>query len=134
MAKASHTLQKGAVVQRHARAHIVKGRMPKGNMEFLPTNIGLVTLNSRSLSGKLQQPAVSRPLRYLHALFAALREIRIRNRVLTSIDSDAIHCSDVDEREVGGGAIAVRNDNNNLVEEFSSTSSRSTSSCEISEE
>ncbi|KAK6736495.1 hypothetical protein RB195_019278 [Necator americanus] len=92
--------------------------MPKGNTESLATNIRLVTQNCRSLSGELQQAALSRLLRYLHASFAALQEIRIRDRSLISIDNYNIHCADADWTKVSGYAIAVRDDYNNLVEDF----------------
>ncbi|KAK6762743.1 hypothetical protein RB195_023450 [Necator americanus] len=98
--------------------------MPEGNMESLPTNIRLVMLNCRSLSTDLQQAALSRLLRYLHVPSAALQETRIRDRPLICIDNYTIYCSDADERKVGDCAIAVRNDYNNLVKEFGSTSSR----------
>ncbi|KAK6762940.1 hypothetical protein RB195_023591 [Necator americanus] len=120
MAKASHILQKGAVVQHHARAHTLKGRMPEENMEYLATNIRRATLNCRSLSSE-QHAALSRLLRYLHAPFAA--GTTHRDRPLFSIDNYTIYCSDAEERKVGGCAIAVRNDYNNLVEKFGSTSS-----------
>ncbi|KAK6741455.1 hypothetical protein RB195_009362 [Necator americanus] len=45
MAKASHTLQKSAVVQHTAKAHNLKGQLPEGNMESLATTIRFVTLN-----------------------------------------------------------------------------------------
>ncbi|KAK6760589.1 hypothetical protein RB195_021885 [Necator americanus] len=48
------TLQKGAVVQHHTEAHIVKGRMLGGNTESLVANIRLVTLKCRSLSNELK--------------------------------------------------------------------------------
>ncbi|KAK6763633.1 hypothetical protein RB195_024086 [Necator americanus] len=92
--------------------------MPEGNMESLATNIRLVTLNCLSLSSELQQAALSRLLN------AALQKTRIKDRALISIDNYTIYCRDADERKVGGCAIAVRNDYNNLVEEFGLTSSR----------
>ncbi|KAK6745411.1 hypothetical protein RB195_011874 [Necator americanus] len=48
----------------------------------------------------------------------------MRGRPVISIEDYTIYCSDADEKEVGGCAIAVRNDYNNLVEKFGSTSSR----------
>ncbi|KAK6757132.1 hypothetical protein RB195_015137 [Necator americanus] len=105
-------------------AHTVNGRMPEVIMESLATNIRLVTLNCWSLSDKLQQAALPRLLRYLHAPFAALQETRIKDRTLISIDNYTIYCGDADERKVGGCATTVRNDYDYLVEEFGSTSSR----------
>ncbi|KAK6764485.1 hypothetical protein RB195_024708 [Necator americanus] len=90
-------------------------------MKFSATNIRLVALNCRSLSSGVQQPTLSR---VLHAPFAALQETRIRDRPFISIGNYTIYCGDADERKVGGCAVAVRNDYNNLVEEFGSTSSR----------
>ncbi|KAK6734175.1 hypothetical protein RB195_017761 [Necator americanus] len=46
MAKASHILQKGAVVQHAAKAHNLKGQLPEGSMESLATTIRFVTLNT----------------------------------------------------------------------------------------
>ncbi|KAK6737407.1 hypothetical protein RB195_019859 [Necator americanus] len=108
MAEASHTLQKGAVVQHTAKAHNLKGQVPKGSMG----------------SSELQQAALSRLLRYLCVLFAALQETRMRYRSVISIENYTIYCGDAGESKVGGCAIAVRNDYKNLVEEFGSTSSR----------
>ena len=48
----------------------------------------------------------------------------MRDRPVISIENYTIYCSDADENKVGGCAIAVRNDYNNLVKEFGSTSSR----------
>ncbi|KAK6738478.1 hypothetical protein RB195_020527 [Necator americanus] len=124
MAKASHTLQKGAVVQHTAKAHNLKGQLPEGSMESLATTIRFVTLNCRTLSSELQQAALSRLLRYLCVPFAALQETRMRDRPVISIENYTIYCGDADENKVGGCAIAVRNDYKNLVEEFGSTSSR----------
>ncbi|KAK6739847.1 hypothetical protein RB195_008378 [Necator americanus] len=124
MAKASHTLQKGAVVQHTAKAHDLKGQLPEGSMESLATTIRFVTLNCRTLSSELQQAALSRLLRYLCVPFAALQETRMRDRPVISIENYTIYCGDADENKVGGCAIAVRNDYKNLVEEFGSTSSR----------
>ncbi|KAK6735934.1 hypothetical protein RB195_018910 [Necator americanus] len=124
MAKASHTLQKGAVVQHTTKAHNLKGQLPEGSMESLATNIRFVTLNCRTLSSELQQAALSRLLRYLCVPFAALQETRMRDRPVISIENYTIYCGDADENKVDGCAIAVRNDYKNLVEEFGSTSSR----------
>ncbi|KAK6741754.1 hypothetical protein RB195_009553 [Necator americanus] len=126
MAKDSHTLRKGAVVQHTAKAHNLKGQLPAGSMESLAINIRFVTLNCRTLSSELQQAALSRLLRYLCVLFAALQETRMRDRSVISIENYTICCGDADENKVGGCAIAVRNDYKNLVEEFGSTSSRCT--------
>ncbi|KAK6741645.1 hypothetical protein RB195_009487 [Necator americanus] len=123
MAKASHTLQKGAVVQHTAKAHNLKGQ-PEGSMESLATTIRFVTLNCRTLSSELQQAALSRLLRYLCVPFAAVQETRMRDQPVISIENYTIYCGDADENKVGGCAIAVRNDYKNLVEEFGSTSSR----------
>ncbi|KAK6764021.1 hypothetical protein RB195_024377 [Necator americanus] len=98
--------------------------MPEKNMESLATKIRLITLNCWSLSSELQQLALSRLLRYLHAPFAALQKTRIRDRPPISVDNYTIYCGDSDERKIGGCAVAVRNDYNNLVEEFGPTSSR----------
>ncbi|KAK6729046.1 hypothetical protein RB195_006227 [Necator americanus] len=124
MAKASHTLQKGAVVQHTAKAHNLKGQLPEGSMESLATTIRFVTLNCRTLSSELQQTTLSRLLRYLCAPFAALQETHMRDRPVISIENYTIYCGDADENKVGGCVIAVRNDYKNLVEEFGSTSSR----------
>ncbi|KAK6765001.1 hypothetical protein RB195_025078 [Necator americanus] len=124
MAKASHTLQKGAVVQHTAKAHNLKGQLPEGSMESLATTIRFVTLNCQTLSSELQQAALSRLLRYLCVPFAALQETRMRYRPVISIENYIIYCGDADENKVGGCAIAVRNDYKNLVEEFGSTLSR----------
>ncbi|KAK6726476.1 hypothetical protein RB195_004666 [Necator americanus] len=124
MAKASHTLQKGAVVQHTAKAHNLKGQLPEGSMESLATTIRLVTLNCRTLSSELQQAALSRLLRYLCVPFAALQETRMRDRPVIRIENYTIYCGDADENKVGGCAIAVRNDYKNQVEEFCSMSSR----------
>ncbi|KAK6729955.1 hypothetical protein RB195_006792 [Necator americanus] len=128
MAKASHTLQKGAVVQYTAKykAHNLKGQLPEGSMESLATTIRFVTLNCRTLSSELQQAALSRLLRYLCVPFAALQETRMRDRPVISIENYTIYCGDADENKVSGCAIAVRNDYKDLVEEFDSTSSRCT--------
>ncbi|KAK6765469.1 hypothetical protein RB195_025403 [Necator americanus] len=50
----------------------------------------------------------------------------MRDRPVISIENYTICCGDTDENKVGGCAIAVRNDYNNLIEEFGSTSSRCT--------
>ncbi|KAK6735613.1 hypothetical protein RB195_018683 [Necator americanus] len=101
MAKASHTLQKGAVVQHTAKAHNLKGQLPVGSMESLATTIRFVTLNCRTLSRNTHEGSA----RHQH-------------------ENYTIYCGDADENKVGGCAIAVRNDYKNLVEEFGSTSSR----------
>ncbi|KAK6727807.1 hypothetical protein RB195_005466 [Necator americanus] len=124
MAKASHTLQKGAVVQHTAKDHNLKGQLPEGSMESFATTIRFVTLNCRTLSSELQQAALFRLLRYLCVPFAALQETRMRDRPVISIENYTKYCGDADENKVGGCAIAVRNDYKNLVEEFGSTSSR----------
>ena len=118
MAKDSHTLQKGAVVQHTAKAHNPKGQLPEGSMESLATTIRFVTLNCRTLSSELQQAALSRLLRYLSVPFAALQETRMRDRPVISIENYTICCGDVDENKVGGCAIAKGNNYSNLVEEF----------------
>ncbi|KAK6742957.1 hypothetical protein RB195_010309 [Necator americanus] len=92
-------------------------------MKSLATTIRFVTLNCRTLSSK-QETALSRLLRYLSVPFAVLQGARMRDRPIISIESCIIYCSDADEKKVGGCAIAVRNDYNNLVEEFGSTLSR----------
>ncbi|KAK6764933.1 hypothetical protein RB195_025029 [Necator americanus] len=122
MAKASHALQKVAVVQHRAGAHILKDRLPEGNMESLATNIRLATPNCWSLSSELQQAALSRLLRYPHSPFADIEEAHIRDYFLISIDNYTIYRGDADERKVRSCAIAVRNNYNDLVEEFRSTS------------
>ncbi|KAK6757127.1 hypothetical protein RB195_015133 [Necator americanus] len=119
MAKVSHTLQKGVVVQHTAKAHNLKGQLPEGSMESLTTTIRFVTLNCQTLSSELQQAVLSR---YLCVPFGALQETRMRDRPVISIKNNTI--CDADENKVGGGAIAVRNDCKNLVEEFGSTPSR----------
>ncbi|KAK6741206.1 hypothetical protein RB195_009206 [Necator americanus] len=124
MAKDSHTLQKGAVVQHIAKAHNLKGQLPEESMESLATNIRLVTLNCPTLSSELQQAVLSRLLRYLCVPFAALQETRMKVRPVTSIENYTISCGDADENKVGGYAMAERNDYKNFVEEFASTSSR----------
>ncbi|KAK6756943.1 hypothetical protein RB195_015020 [Necator americanus] len=123
MAKDSHTLQKGAVVQHIAKTNNLKSQLPEGIIESLATTIRFVTLNCRTLSNELQQAALSRLLRYLCVPFAALQKIRVTDRPI-NIENYTIYCGDADENKVGGSAIAVRNDYKNLVEEFGSTSSR----------
>ncbi|KAK6735306.1 hypothetical protein RB195_018479 [Necator americanus] len=91
-------------------------------MESLATTILFVTLNCRTLA--VQQAALSRFLRYICVPFAALQETRTTDRPAIRIENNTIYCGDVDENKVGGWAIAMRNDYNNLVEEFGSTSSR----------
>ncbi|KAK6729954.1 hypothetical protein RB195_006792 [Necator americanus] len=102
MAKASHTLQKGAVVQYTAKykAHNLKGQLPEGSMESLATTIRFVTLNCRTLSSELQQAALSRLLRYLCVPFAALQETRMRDRPVISIENYTIYCGDADENKI----------------------------------
>ncbi|KAK6734649.1 hypothetical protein RB195_018064 [Necator americanus] len=124
MAKASHTLQKGTVVQHTAKAHNLKGQLLEGSMESLATTIRFVTLNCPTLSSEFQQAALSRLLRYLCVPFAALQETRRRDRPVISIENYTIYYSDADENKLGGCATAVRNDYKNLVEGFGSTSSR----------
>ncbi|KAK6765448.1 hypothetical protein RB195_025387 [Necator americanus] len=68
-------------------------------MESLVTNIRLVTLNCRQLSSELQQAALSRLLRHLHAPFAVFQETRIRDRPLISDDNYTIYCGYADERK-----------------------------------
>ncbi|KAK6744420.1 hypothetical protein RB195_011243 [Necator americanus] len=68
-------------------------------MESLATTIRFVTLNCLTLSSELKQTVLSRLLRYLFVPSAALQKTR-------------------------GCAVAVRNDWNNLVEDFGSRSSR----------
>ncbi|KAK6745273.1 hypothetical protein RB195_011786 [Necator americanus] len=97
MAKASHTLQKGAVVQHTAKAHNLKGQLLEGSMESLAATIRFVTLNCRPLSSELQQAALSRLLRYLCVPFAALQETRMRDRPVISIENYTIYCGDADE-------------------------------------
>ncbi|KAK6735988.1 hypothetical protein RB195_018949 [Necator americanus] len=93
-------------------------------MESLAINNHLVTLNCKALSSELQQTALFWFLRYLCVPFAALQGTRMRDRPVISIKIYTIYCSDADENKVGGCAIAARNDYNNLVQEFGSTSSR----------
>ncbi|KAK6735977.1 hypothetical protein RB195_018941 [Necator americanus] len=102
MAKASHTLQKGAVVQHTTKAHNLKGQLPEGSMESLAINNRFVTLNCRTLSSELQQAALSTLLRYLCVPFAALQETRMRDRPVISIENYTIYCGDADENKVGG--------------------------------
>ncbi|KAK6761829.1 hypothetical protein RB195_022787 [Necator americanus] len=54
--------------------------------------------------------------------FAVLQETRMGDRPVINIENYTIYCGDADENKAGGCAIAVRNDYNNLVEEFGSTS------------
>ncbi|KAK6734417.1 hypothetical protein RB195_017918 [Necator americanus] len=86
-------------------------------MESLATTIRFVTLNCRTLSSELQEAALSRLLRYLCVPFAALQKTRMRDRPVISIEDYTIYSGDADEK------IDVRNDYNNLVEEFRSSSS-----------
>ncbi|KAK6736619.1 hypothetical protein RB195_019362 [Necator americanus] len=92
-------------------------------MEPLATTIRFATLNCRTLSSEFQA-ALSRLLRYLCVLFAALQETRMRDWPVISIENYTIYRGDADENKVGGCAIAVRNDYKNLVEEFGSRSFR----------
>ncbi|KAK6737225.1 hypothetical protein RB195_019736 [Necator americanus] len=94
MAKDSHILQKGAVLQHIAKAH--PERSPASRKHEIMNNHSLGMLNCRTLSSELS----------------------------TCLGFCEISCRDADEDKVGGCAIAVRNDYNNLVEEFDSTSSR----------
>ncbi|KAK6743269.1 hypothetical protein RB195_010495 [Necator americanus] len=55
--------------------------------------------------------------------FAALQETHIRDQPLIDTDNYTFYCDDADEKKVGGCAIVIRNDYNNLME-FGSTSSR----------
>ncbi|KAK6762234.1 hypothetical protein RB195_023085 [Necator americanus] len=48
----------------------------------------------------------------------------MRDRPVISIKNYTIYCGDADENKASGWAIAVRNDYNNMVEKFGSTSSR----------
>ncbi|KAK6749176.1 hypothetical protein RB195_001645 [Necator americanus] len=99
-------------------------KLPLLSIESLAITICFATLNCRTPSSELQQAAMSRLLRYLCVPFAALQETRMRDRPVISIESYTIYCGDADESKVGGCAITVRNDFNNLVEEFGSLSSR----------
>ncbi|KAK6762636.1 hypothetical protein RB195_023382 [Necator americanus] len=92
-------------------------------METLATTIRFVTLNCRTLSSELQQAALSRVLRYLCVLFAAVQETRMTDRPVINIQNYTIYCGHVDENKVSGCAIAVRNDYKNQMEEFGSASS-----------
>ncbi|KAK6760907.1 hypothetical protein RB195_022104 [Necator americanus] len=93
-------------------------------MESLATAIRLATLNCRTLSSELQQVALSKLLRYLCVPSVALQETRMRDRPVIRIENYTTYCGDADENKVGGCAIAVRNDYNNLLNEFGSMSSR----------
>ncbi|KAK6755937.1 hypothetical protein RB195_014369 [Necator americanus] len=112
MAKDSHTLQTGTVVQHIVKAHNLKGQQPEGSMESLATTIRIVTLNCRILSSELQQSAPSRLLRYPCVPFAALRETCMRDWAVISIENYTIYCGDADGNKVGG---CVKNDYNNLI-------------------
>ncbi|KAK6764462.1 hypothetical protein RB195_024689 [Necator americanus] len=109
-----------------AKAHNLKGQLPEESMESSATTIRFVTMNCRTLVSELQQAACLGfcLCDYLCVTFAALQETRIRDRPIISIENYTLYCGDADENKVGGCAIAVRNDYNNLVEEFGSTSSR----------
>ncbi|KAK6761226.1 hypothetical protein RB195_022333 [Necator americanus] len=48
----------------------------------------------------------------------------MRDRPGVSTENYTIYCGDADENKVGGSAIVMKNDYNNLVEEFGSKSSR----------
>ncbi|KAK6736699.1 hypothetical protein RB195_019412 [Necator americanus] len=121
MAKASPTLQKGAVVQHIAKVHNLKGQRPEESMQSLARTIRFVTLNCRTLSSEFQQIAVSKVLRYLSVPFAALQETRMSDRPVISTEKFIIDCSDADKKKVGGSVVAVKNDYNKLMEEFGST-------------
>ncbi|KAK6732089.1 hypothetical protein RB195_016455 [Necator americanus] len=118
MAKDSHTLQKGTLVQHIAKPNKLKGQLSEGSMESLATTIRFVTLNCQTLSSKLQQAVLSWLLRYLCVPFAALQETRMTDRPFVSIENYTTYSGDADENKVGGCAIAARNNYNNLVEEF----------------
>ncbi|KAK6750170.1 hypothetical protein RB195_002267 [Necator americanus] len=107
-----------------SKAHNLKGQLHEGSMESLTTTIHFVTLKCRTLASELQQSTLSKLLRYLCVPFAALQKSRMRDRPVISIKNYTVYCGDADENRVGGCAIAVRKDYNNLVKEFGSTSSR----------
>ncbi|KAK6762621.1 hypothetical protein RB195_023372 [Necator americanus] len=92
-------------------------------MEFLATTIRFVTLNYHMFSSELQQAALSKLPEYICVPFAVLQEARIRDRSIISVEDYTVYCGDADGKKLGGCAIAVRNDCNNLVEEYTSTSS-----------
>ncbi|KAK6766777.1 hypothetical protein RB195_026198 [Necator americanus] len=96
-------------------------------MESLAATIGFIKLKCRTLSTVLQQAALSilstLLRRYLCVPFAAPQETHMRDRPVISIENSTIYCEDADENKVGGCAMAVRNDCNNLVE-FGSRSCR----------
>ncbi|KAK6761542.1 hypothetical protein RB195_022563 [Necator americanus] len=83
-------------------------------MESLATTMRFVTLTCQTLASELRQAALSRLLRYLCVPFVALQETRMRDRPSISIENYTIYCGDADENKVGGCAIAMRKDYNNL--------------------
>ncbi|KAK6746125.1 hypothetical protein RB195_012314 [Necator americanus] len=93
-------------------------------MGSLAATIRFVTLNCRTLSSELQQASLARLLRYLCVPFVALQGTRFRDRPVIGIENYTIYCGDANEKKVDGCALAVKNDYNNLVEEFGSKSSR----------
>ncbi|KAK6739301.1 hypothetical protein RB195_021005 [Necator americanus] len=78
MPKDSHVLQKDTVVLDITKAHKLQGQLPGGRWNHWQQPF--VTLNCRALSSELQQAALSRLLRYLYKLFAALQETRMRDQ------------------------------------------------------
>ncbi|KAK6767172.1 hypothetical protein RB195_026456 [Necator americanus] len=70
-------------------------------MGSLATTTRFVTLNCRTLSSELQQIALSRLLRYLCVLFAALQEARVRDCPIIRIENYTIYCNDADENKTG---------------------------------
>ncbi|KAK6751215.1 hypothetical protein RB195_002908 [Necator americanus] len=89
-------------------------------MESLATTIRFVSLNCRTLSSELQQVALSRLLRYLCVAFAALQETRTRDRLVISIGNYTVYSTDADEKKIGGRAIALGDEHNNLVKNLAS--------------
>ncbi|KAK6729678.1 hypothetical protein RB195_006617 [Necator americanus] len=55
IAKAYHTLQKGAAFQYIAKAHNLEGKLPEGSMQSMAANIRFIALDCRKLSSELQQ-------------------------------------------------------------------------------
>ncbi|KAK6736618.1 hypothetical protein RB195_019361 [Necator americanus] len=82
-----------------AKAHNLKRQLPERSMESLAATIRFATLNCRTLSSELQA-ALSRLLRYLCVLFAALQETRMRDRPVISIENYTIYCGDADENKI----------------------------------
>ncbi|KAK6742278.1 hypothetical protein RB195_009876 [Necator americanus] len=105
MAQDSSMSQKGAVIQHIANTHDLK------------------EVNCRTLLNEQQQAALTKLVRYLCVPFAALRKTRIRDQQVISIENNDADSGDADKKKVVGCATAVRNDYNNLVEVFGSTSS-----------